>query len=396
MKNENFRETFLIFGQFVFFVVIFTVDMLLPLGVAAGVPYIAPVLLTYYSRSYTSTIITAMIGSFLTVGGYLLSEKGGMLWMVLTNRAIALFAIGSTAALIVSYHKKRMVIQRNLHIIDQNVKVAEFSTEGVVTDISNDLCRYLGVSKSEIIATQPRLFMESLSEEALQKIWMILRSGKRWDGEFMYTSPAGEAKWAHSSIHPIYDSQYSIVAYNNFIADITDKKLLEEISVTDPLTSLPNRRFFDDTLSREIKIARREQWSLALAMIDIDFFKKYNDHYGHPEGDIALVSVANSLKQALKRPGDHVCRIGGEEFALFFSQAGLQESESFLEKICASVEALEIPHEKSDVSQFLTISVGVYVCSDGKAIPDREQMFKIADTALYAAKEKRNCVVLVN
>lgn len=396
MKEENSREGFLIIGQLFLFTAVFAFDIFVPLGVAAGVPYIAPVLLTYYSRSQNSTLISAIIGTSLTATGYLLSEGGGMLWMVLTNRAIALFAIWSTAILIISYHKKRMVLQRNLHIIDQNVKIAEFSVDGVITDISNDLCRYFGVSKNEIIGTQSDFFQKTLSENAIQEIWMILGSGKRWDGELQHVSATGESKWAHSSIHPIYNNQYTIIGYNNLITDITDKKLLEEVSRTDPLTSLPNRRFFDETLNQEIRLARRGHWSLALAVIDIDFFKNYNDHYGHLEGDTALVSVANALRQALKRPGDHVCRIGGEEFALFFSHAGIQESESFLTKVCASIEELKIPHEKSDVSQFLTISVGVYICSDGKAIPDKDKMFKIADTALYTAKEKRNCVFLVD
>ena len=380
--------------QLVLFVTIFAIDVALPLGVAAGVPYLFPVLLSYFSRNQNSALITAVIGSFLIVAGYFISGQGGIVWMVLANRAIALFAIWSTALLVINHFKDQRLSLQQLNTIDQNVNVATFSSKGIITNISNNLCRYFGVIKEDIIGKKSNFLFMGMDEQAIAEMWVTLKSGEHWDGELRYETSAGEVKWAYSSIHPVLNNQYKVTGYNNFISDITDKKLLEEISLTDPLTSLPNRRYFDETFAKEIKLAQREKWSMTLAIIDIDYFKDYNDHYGHPEGDEALINVANSLKTSLGRPSDHVCRIGGEEFAIFFPQSGIQESEKFLANICASIEALKIPHEKSEVSQFLTISIGAYVCKKGKAILSKEQFFKAADTALYTAKEKRNCTIL--
>ncbi len=378
------------------FGVIGAIDLEMPLGVAAGVPYILPVLITYFARSSTATLFAAFTGTIMTIGGFILSSEGGVMWMVLTNRGLALFAIWSTAALIIQHHAKQKLLHHNFHIIDQNVLFAEMNRNGEITSVSNALSRYLAISQNELIGAKSNFFGTSMPKELLREIWTTINTGKSWEGDIQHTNNAGDIKWAHSIIHPIFDKDYNITRFNNILTDITDRKKVEEIALTDVLTDLPNRRSYEATLEREINIARRGQWALTLAIIDIDYFKNYNDHYGHPEGDVALSNVANALKYSLRRPNDFVARIGGEEFALIFSQCEAAESEEFLEKIRKFVVDLMIPNEKSAVHDYLTISIGSYVCSKKKAVPIKELFFSKADKALYTAKEKRNSVVVVS
>ena len=178
--------------------------------------------------------------------------------------------------------------------------------------------------------------------------------------------------------------------------DITESKKTEEIlrrlSTTDELTGSANRRAFDLFLDEEWRRALRDRRQISLMMIDVDFFKKYNDRYGHLKGDACLKSVANVLEGIDRRPGDKVARFGGEEFVVVLSSVDNQHAVSIAEKIRMDVEALGIPHEKSDINAYVTISIGVV-----SIVPQQNMspvdVIKLADEALYRAKgEGRNRV----
>ncbi len=177
------------------------------------------------------------------------------------------------------------------------------------------------------------------------------------------------------------------------LEDISDRKRLEEVSVTDNLTSLYNRRKFDDVMEAEIKLAKRRKTYLSLAIIDIDYFKNYNDHYGHPAGDSTLVRVASALKSNFNRPNDYVFRLGGEEFGVVFSDLEKQQSLDLLECLRQSIESLNIEHVESKVSDVLTISIGGRVCGDGDMC-QKDVFYSEADGALYDAKKPRNTIAL--
>jgi diguanylate cyclase (GGDEF)-like protein len=133
--------------------------------------------------------------------------------------------------------------------------------------------------------------------------------------------------------------------------------------------------------------------TLTFAVIDLDYFKKYNDNYGHPAGDSVLIKVAQVFKQSMRRPNDYTFRLGGEEFGIIFSGLNIKQSFEILEIIRNKIEKLNIEHCESDVSQFMTISLGAYL-SSGPNIPDSNQLYIKADEALYVAKSQRNCVVV--
>jgi len=163
-------------------------------------------------------------------------------------------------------------------------------------------------------------------------------------------------------------------------------KKLENVSYTDSLTSLHNRRYFNFIYEKELRRAKRENKYITFMMLDIDFFKQYNDTYGHIEGDYALKSVAKVLQDILKRPSDYLFRLGGEEFGVLLSDTDEKNSSLIAQKICDFVRGREIKHEGSKVNEFLTISVGVVCCIADESLDD-EYLITCADEMLYKAKD---------
>lgn len=163
-------------------------------------------------------------------------------------------------------------------------------------------------------------------------------------------------------------------------------------AVTDALTGANNRRFFDERLAAEFGRAQRQNAPLSLIMLDVDYFKRYNDKYGHPSGDKVLVSIVKALKSQLNRPTDVVARYGGEEFAVILPDSKAEGSKTIAERLRAAVSNLNIPHGESEVAGHITISIGIATYQ-----PDTDCnmgcFLEMADTALYSAKhDGRNCV----
>jgi len=160
---------------------------------------------------------------------------------------------------------------------------------------------------------------------------------------------------------------------------------LERLSYLDGLTGVANRRYFKDSFNKEWRDGARNNKSLSLIMVDIDFFKAYNDIYGHYSGDDCLKQVAKALSDKLKRPRDFVARYGGEEFVVVLPDTKINEATKLAEAMRSDVEALGIKHSGSPVSKRVTISLGVAV-----TIPERnlapEILITEADKALYQAK----------
>ena len=167
---------------------------------------------------------------------------------------------------------------------------------------------------------------------------------------------------------------------------------LARLSMTDGLTGLANRRRFDEVLATEWARARRYSQTLALILIDIDYFKPYNDHYGHLAGDACLRQVADVLRAHARRPGDLAARYGGEEFACIAADTGSAGTMKMAETARAALERLALPHQPSPLRR-ITASFGVAVIiPDGNQGP--EHLVRVADEALYRAKEGgRNRVI---
>ena len=176
------------------------------------------------------------------------------------------------------------------------------------------------------------------------------------------------------------------------IRDVTDKKRLEDelqrLSTYDYLTQIPNRRSFYNALNREWDRAKRERQSLSLAVVDIDFFRSYNDCYGYIAGDYCLQAVAGAMNKTLRRPADFCARFGGDEFVIVLPNTDPQGARIVLESVKHAVQELKISHAVSTVDKFVTISVGIAASSPANDSMDSDNLLRRADKALYKAKKQ--------
>jgi len=162
--------------------------------------------------------------------------------------------------------------------------------------------------------------------------------------------------------------------------------ILRSMALLDGLTGVANRRKFDEQLLRDWRQSQREQTSLSLILVDVDHFKRYNDHYGHQAGDAALQAVARVLTSTLRRPHDLLARYGGEEFVGVLPNTGLSEAVELAERMKAGVRALNLEHSGSPEAQVVTISLGVAtVVARSDLAP--QALVEAADQQLYAAKQ---------
>jgi two-component system, chemotaxis family, response regulator WspR len=182
----------------------------------------------------------------------------------------------------------------------------------------------------------------------------------------------------------------------------TERKELEEanqklgqIANLDGLTGIPNRRYFDHILTRELLISWEKRELFCLIMFDIDFFKQFNDTYGHLVGDDCLRRVAKLASETVHRPRDQVARYGGEEFAVILPSTDEVGARAIAEKIRVGIEELQIRHAKSKVSKYVTVSLGVYCVRLTDQLEPNQMIIK-ADEALYRSKKtNRNCTTLI-
>ena len=161
---------------------------------------------------------------------------------------------------------------------------------------------------------------------------------------------------------------------------------LAVLATQDQLTGLANRRSFDEVLSQECRRAKREGTSLALLLLDLDYFKRFNDEYGHVAGDQCLRAVADALRQCVRRPGDLVARYGGEELAVILPNTELPGALAVADQLLARVRELDIPHRASPHER-VTVSIGAATLWGTQASGPEQRLIEAADSALYRAKE---------
>ena len=161
--------------------------------------------------------------------------------------------------------------------------------------------------------------------------------------------------------------------------------MLEKLSMYDGLTNIRNRRYFDETFEKTFNEIKRDKKSLAVLMIDIDFFKPYNDNYGHGQGDETLRKVAKALEKTIKRASDFVARYGGEEFVILLKDINKDGVEAVANNLLNAVRELKITHEFSKIENYVTVSIGVSYYNSSSDITKLELLLK-ADETLYSVK----------
>jgi len=274
-------------------------------------------------------------------------------------------------------------------IVDKYVITSSTDKKGIITSTSDAFCEISGYSREELVGNNHSIVRHKDMPASLYKeLWGSITRGQTWQGEIKNRKKNGDYYWVHAYISPVCDEQGNITGYTAIREDITNKKLAQELSITDELTSLFNRRHFNNLFPQELARAEREKKTIVLMIIDVDYFKPYNDNYGHQQGDNALQAVSEVIKNTLRRAGDFAFRIGGEEFGVIVTVDNSDAAYAIAEKLRKAVEDLGIEHAYSEVAACLTISIGMEIHQCGDSQPaDMDLIYRLADDALYQAKE---------
>ena len=286
-------------------------------------------------------------------------------------------------------------LEQYMKIVNDNVYITISDLTGKIINVSDAYCKLTGYLRDELIDKNHSIFRHPDTEDYIFKeLWATINKGRLWKGEHKNIKKDGTAYWVENSITPNLDDDKNITGFTSIYNDITDKKEISELLITDYLTKIYNRRHFNDIFELELKRAKRDKENLILMILDIDYFKQYNDTYGHDAGDKALQLVANSLKYTLNRAHDFVFRLGGEEFGIITSKIGVDGVIVLSQKLKESIENLEIVHKGNNVSDFITISIGTKIVSCDTTL-NQNDIYKLADQALYEAKDSgRNKAVI--
>ncbi|MEG2462058.1 MAG: sensor domain-containing diguanylate cyclase [Acinetobacter sp.] len=230
-------------------------------------------------------------------------------------------------------------------------------------------------------------------------------SGVDHEADYRALTINGEYIWIRDVVHVVRKPDGEVDSLVGFMFDISErkkqeqeletlKKQLEEYSYQDGLTGIANRRFFEDSYQREWLNAQREQQPLTIMLLDIDYFKQYNDHNGHLLGDACLKQIAQILKKSVSRPRDLVARFGGEEFVLILPDTSQASAIEVVERILQSIRTADICHSSSPLDQRLSVSLGVKTIIPTQK-NDKMAFLKEVDQNLYLAKEQgRNGYVI--
>ncbi|HSD38031.1 MAG TPA: diguanylate cyclase [Rhodocyclaceae bacterium] len=229
------------------------------------------------------------------------------------------------------------------------------------------------------------------------------KAGVDHEADYRALTADGGYVWIRDVVHVLRNEGGEVEALIGFMFDISERKKteeqliilqkrLEELSFKDGLTGVANRRMFDTVLEQEWRSALRNQQPLSLILVDIDYFKQYNDHYGHVQGDDCLRQVAATLASAALRGRDFVARFGGEEFVFILPETDAMAAQTIAERCRDLIQQQQIAHANSSVSPVLTISLGV-----GTITPQHDDVplsfVELVDRHLYMAKQQgRNCV----
>lgn len=282
-------------------------------------------------------------------------------------------------------NEQRTLLNTVLDNIDAHVYMK--SSDRRFLYVNQKVANLFGDSADNIIG---KLDEQVIPKEVADHFWQsdkkVFETNEKQVTEEIINNDDG-TKYHYLSVKMPYHYDDNTSALIGFSTDVTELyKLKEEFkrqASTDELTNLFNRRYFFEQAEKELGRARRHNSALSLIAIDIDYFKKINDQYGHPAGDAALIEVANNLKN-MARNEDIVARIGGEEFSLLLPQTDLQEAIKVAERICLYHN--EFPCEGIDGQQYpLTLSIGVSTLSESDA--DFSSLVTRADQALYQAKQ---------
>jgi diguanylate cyclase (GGDEF)-like protein/PAS domain S-box-containing protein len=256
-----------------------------------------------------------------------------------------------------------------------------------VVDVNPTLCRLTGYSRETLLGETPRLFQSGRQDGAFyQAMWQAINRDDHWRGELWNRHRNGDHYAVRLTVSAVRDHGGRVKNYIGIMANITATKQqfarLEHVAHFDALTGLPNRLLLADRMHQSIARTHRGDTFLAVCYLDLDGFKPINDRLGHEAGDRVLAEVARRLDGCL-RGGDTVARLGGDEFVLLLS--GLQRHDEYEVTLNRVLDEIRSPLTIDGHEFGISASIGVVLCPrDGK---DQDELLRMADQAMYAAKQ---------
>jgi len=374
---------------------IFALDLVTPLGVAGGVPYVVVVLAGWWFPLRRHIVILAVLCSFLVVTGVVLAPDGGTFEVVLVNRIYGLIVIWSTAIIISLGKASELARKMQAEELTKLSLAVEHSPSSVIMTDVNGKIEYVnnkfeditGYTCLEVLGKDMHILQSGqTSDEVYKDLWKTILAGQQWCGDILNMKKDGNVYWVSMSILPIKSPQNEIMRFVALFEDITERKDAQEQLVHmanhDPLTGLPTRRLGLERITSALALARRDKRMMAVLFIDLDGFKAVNDTLGHEAGDQVLISVADRLLRCV-REVDTVARIGGDEFmAVLVGVHAQKDVEAVAKKL---IKAVSEPYPFGDNAAHIGSSIGIALYPDHGQDP--ELLLKNADTAMYGVKK---------
>jgi len=314
------------------------------------------------------------------------------LWQISGAFLLILLAILYKNRAVSKINKKLLnankAIENQQAMVDKYVLILSTDLNGVITEVNEAYCKVIGFEKSELVGkTHAIMKHPEMDDDFFNNMWENIQKDKTWNGEIKNLTKQGETVWFFLNIEPIIKNGKK-TGYRSISENITDKKQIEKLSITDQLTQIYNRHKLESTFNIEIERSKRYGHPLSMILLDIDYFKSVNDNYGHDIGDETLISVANILKNSI-RVTDIVGRWGGEEFIIIVTDTNIDDTRLLCEKIRLVIE--QYPFNKIG-HKTASFGISTLISDDTK-----ESFIRKADEALYKAKRNgRNRIEVVS
>lgn len=276
---------------------------------------------------------------------------------------------------VVNKANKKLIEQQNM--IDNYVMIITTDLKGIITDVNSAYCNKIGFTKEELIGfSHKSIRHKDMSKEIFVELWKDISNNKTWHGEMKNVTKHGETLYINIVIEPQFNEGKKI-GYRAICEDITNRKIIEKLSITDTLTGLFNRLKLDKLLDEQKKLFDRYKTPFSVILLDIDNFKSINDTYGHDIGDIVLKVLADNLK-IHTRETDFIGRWGGEEFLIICKNTNGDNACLLAEKVRQNIENIIFEECRQQ-----TVSLGVAEYNNDTL----KNLFKRVDNCLYEAKK---------
>jgi diguanylate cyclase (GGDEF)-like protein/PAS domain S-box-containing protein len=296
-----------------------------------------------------------------------------------------LFLIIITALFLISRRLKKIIEEKTSRLkeehlmVDRYVIITTTDIKGNITYASEAFCNISGYKSNEVIKKKfTQICNKNMQDSFYEQLWNKISQRKIWKGEIKNSKKDGTYYWVYMIIEPIINNFNEHIGYRAIYQDITDKKLAQNLAITDNLTKLYNRTHLESVLKQQMAQSNRYNKYMCVVLLDIDLFKNINDNYGHQVGDIVLKEISSILQNNIRKT-DTLGRWGGEEFLIITPNINAEQCYLLCEKLRVAVEAYVFENQNS-----VTISIGIaeFILNENS-----DSFIERADKAMYSSKE---------